>query len=636
MGLKLGYQPALDGIRALSITLVLVFHLGASWLPGGYLGVSVFFTLSGFLITSLLLDERRRTGGIDVRAFYLRRVRRLLPASLLCLGGIAVLASIGTIAERADLRAGVLGAVFQVANWEALLGDRSYGDLFLAPSPVDHFWSLAIEEQFYWVWPLAIAGLTALAGRRGVATALATGFVVLGVGAVATAELLGGDAAYFASWSRFAEIVAGAALAGVLAERSVPRRLSLLAPVALAAIVALAVVTPAGRGWAYGGGLPVFALLSVALIAGVQAHGPVTRLLAREPLPAIGRVSYGLYLFHWPVFTIMDGSSAVVKLAVTAAVTLASYHLVERPVRARRVLAAPAGYLGAAAFTAAAVAVASVALIPTVERRSSAPVVITAALTGATETPSVPAEAAPASLARDETAPKPAEPAIAAEAPAPRPAVVALFGDSVADWLLRDASPSFARSDVTLIDAAVQGCDGAADIPDARGRGGQLLPLPGDCRPWPVAYPEVVENEALPVDTAVLVIGNAPIVDRNVDGRWISPCEDMTWYEADVAARVEYLRPHVGEVVLALPSWGGEKASFLSTDDHLERMACIRRRLTALTDRLGVAAVDLASVLCPAGPTGACSDLREADGTHVDPEDAPFVLGWLLDEVSAR
>src|SRR5437868_12187219 len=136
MGEKLGYRPALDGVRAVSIALVLAFHLGAPWMAGGYLGVSIFFTLSGFLITSLLLSEHVSSGRIDFRAFYVRRLRRLLPAALLCITGIAVLASIGTIAARSDLRAGVLGAVFQVANWEQLLGHHSYADLFLAPSPV--------------------------------------------------------------------------------------------------------------------------------------------------------------------------------------------------------------------------------------------------------------------------------------------------------------------------------------------------------------------------------------------------------------------------------------------------------------------------------------------------------------------
>src|SRR4051812_10430957 len=144
-----GHQPALDGLRGVAVALVLAFHLAIPWASGGYLGVSVFFTLSGFLITSLLLAEHTRTGRLDVRAFYVRRVRRLLPASLLCLAAVTALLAAGVIASRAGAQGDVLGGVLDVANWHALLGHHSYADLFRAPSPLDHFWSLAIEEQFY-------------------------------------------------------------------------------------------------------------------------------------------------------------------------------------------------------------------------------------------------------------------------------------------------------------------------------------------------------------------------------------------------------------------------------------------------------------------------------------------------------
>ena len=217
----------------------------------------------------------------------------------------------------------------------------------------------------------------------------------------------------------------------------------------------------------------------------------------------------------------------------------------------------------------------------------------------------------------------------------PAPTVVALFGDSVADWLVRDAAASFARDDVTLVDAAVEGCDGALGLPDGRGRAGELLAPPEDCREWRDAYPEVVENPALGVDVAVLVVGYAPLVDRLVGGAWVAPCVDLSWYVDDVGGRIAYLRRHVGEVVLALPSWGGSKASFLSSDDHLERTSCIRDALASLATERGVAVVDLASLLCPAGPRGECNDLRAGDGAHVDPEDAPQVLDWLLDAVLA-
>ena len=672
MGGKLGYRPALDGVRALSIALVLVFHLGAPWLEGGYLGVSVFFTLSGFLITSLLLAERSASGRIDVRAFYVRRMRRLLPAAMLVLLGIALLAALGEVAARSDLRGGVLAGVFQVANWHQLLSERSYADLFLAPSPVDHFWSLAIEEQFYWVWPLAMAGLTTVAPRR-VGRILAVGFVVFAASALVTARVAGGDAAYFASWARFPEILAGAALAAALHGRPVPAWAARLAAPSLVAVVALAAFTPAGRGWAYAGGLPLFALLSAALILGVQAPGPVARLLSTEPLPWIGRISYGLYLFHWPVFTILGDAGVAEKLALTGGLTVASYYLVERPIRTGVRLSTRRAFVPAAAGTLLVVAAAVVVLVPTVDRpvRTSEPVVLVAAgapvppRPASTESPAlvafealveepeelvlamalvvsasarssdgtVPvmaADSAPSAVASSRIAPDTFVPdAVAPTATGPR--VVAIFGDSIADWLLRDAAATFDRPDVVVIDAAIEGCDGAVDIPTARGRAGQILPLPADCDEWPVTYAKAVEDPSLLVDVALLMVGNAPIVDRLVGDRWVGPCDDLQWYAEDVTRRIDYLRSHAGRVVLVLPAWGGDKARFLATDDHLERSACIRSRLLALAGDLEVPVIDLAEILCPSGPDGPCSDLRETDGTHVDPDDAALVLGWLLD-----
>ena len=220
-----GYQPALDGVRAIAIVLVILFHLGYSWMPGGYLGVSVFFTLSGFLITSLLLDERSRRNAIRVRSFYARRVRRLLPASLVCIAGVSVLVVRGCARSRHGR--GIVASLLQVANWQQLLAHQSYADLFRAPSAVAHFWSLAIEEQFYWVWPIAIAGITERAARRGRQSVLApivAAYLAFSASALLTARYLSADAVYFASWSRFAEILAGAALAAALTRRTVSQR----------------------------------------------------------------------------------------------------------------------------------------------------------------------------------------------------------------------------------------------------------------------------------------------------------------------------------------------------------------------------------------------------------------------------
>jgi hypothetical protein len=367
----------------------------------------------------------------------------------------------------------------------------------------------------------------------------------------------------------------------------------------------------------------------------VLADGPVTRILSKEPIPWIGRISYGLYLFHWPVFTVLGDAGVVEKLSLTFVLTVASYYVIERPIRTGRVLRVPTLYLQTAAFSLVAVAGIAAAVVPSPHRApvSAEPVVMGQAAAAAIATdPASPPTTTVSSAPISATVGEKAAPTTTTTTP-PAPRTIAVFGDSIADWLLRDSAFTFSRTDMTLIDAAVEGCDAAIDIPEARGRIGQILPLPADCKEWIDAYPAVVENDALPVDVAVLMVGNAPIVDRFVHGRWIGPCDDLSWYITDLAQRVTYLRQHVDEVVFVLPSWGGRKAAFLSTDDHLARSACIRSAMLDLAGRLDVDTVDLADELCPAGPEGECTDLRERDGTHVDPDDAPTVLGWLLDRI---
>ena len=165
-GRPLEHQPALDGLRAVAVTMVLAFHLGTPSFDGGYLGVSLFFTLSGFLLTHLLVAEIERTGHIAVGSYLARRARRLLPAGLLGLLLVIVLGASGAFAPETDVRRGVWAALLQVYNWFDLASGNSYAELFVAPSPIAHYWSLAIEEQFYWVWPMALLLLVRWRRRR--------------------------------------------------------------------------------------------------------------------------------------------------------------------------------------------------------------------------------------------------------------------------------------------------------------------------------------------------------------------------------------------------------------------------------------------------------------------------------------
>ncbi len=168
---SIGHVPGLDGLRGAAVIGVLLFH-AHGWLRGGYLGVDLFFVLSGFLITSILLDEHRRHGRIDLGAFWVRRFRRLMPALLSLVPAIALYAqTLAAPSELASLRADALATLAYVANWRAIFAKRSYWQMFTAPSPLEHTWSLAIEEQFYLVWPIVVVLLLRLGRIRAVLAA---------------------------------------------------------------------------------------------------------------------------------------------------------------------------------------------------------------------------------------------------------------------------------------------------------------------------------------------------------------------------------------------------------------------------------------------------------------------------------
>jgi len=350
------HMPGLDGIRGIAVLLVIAYHFGLGFLPGGFLGVDLFFVLSGFLITSLLLREHGASHRIGLVRFWLRRARRLLPALFVLLLVIAVWAGTTSPFDRNTLRGDILASLAYVANWRFILVGQSYFAQFGTPSPMRHLWSLAIEEQFYILWPLLVfAALSAIAtGRRWVVrlvlALLATAILLSAVLMAAMYNEADPSAAYFGTLTRAHEILIGAAAAALVfarpgLSRLVAGRSSLLAGALTVVVVIIAALLHDTDSGYYFGGSVIFSLIAACLISVVvlaaSSGQPGSRLLGMRPLVAIGAVSYGAYLWHWPMVvwltpetTGQDGLGlGLIRLAGTAAATIASFYLVEQPIR---------------------------------------------------------------------------------------------------------------------------------------------------------------------------------------------------------------------------------------------------------------------------------------------------------------
>ncbi|GGK89670.1 acyltransferase family protein [Mangrovihabitans endophyticus] len=350
------FRADIEGLRAVAVLLVVLSHAGVGAVAGGYVGVDVFFVISGFLITSLLLREVATTGRISMSRFYARRALRLLPAAAL----VCVATLVGARLWLSGLRTGefakdALSATAYVANVRFAITGTDYLDADQTPSPFQHFWSLAVEEQFYLVWPLLIIAATLLWRRRRNATlrplaaALLTLIAVSAVLSV-TETQRSAPWAYFGAHTRAWELGVGALVAiGAGRLSALPGRLrAVLGWGGLAAIGAAAVAY--GPDTAYPGG---FAALPVAGAAAVIAAGVGGRaehgaalVLERAPMRTVGRLSYGWYLWHWPVLMIGPaalgiGASTRNNLVLAAGAFLAAgltYRLVENPLRHRPAL----------------------------------------------------------------------------------------------------------------------------------------------------------------------------------------------------------------------------------------------------------------------------------------------------------
>jgi peptidoglycan/LPS O-acetylase OafA/YrhL len=373
---RLSYSPGLDGLRAIAVMAVLLYHADLTWIPGGFLGVEVFFVISGYLITALLLAEWHQKGRINLKDFWLRRARRLLPALYVLLVVTLTFAVVFLPGEVAKLRADVIAAVGYVTNWFLILGQQSYFESVGRPSLLQHLWSLAVEEQFYLIWPIVLAvglgfGATRLRRRRVLTVAL--------VGAAASALAMalmytpGVDPSrvYFGTDTRATGLLCGAALAFLwspgdkyrpaearhqrlrLSDRgrfrrrwgwTTPLLLDVLSIAALGGLIWFFLHLGEFEPFLYRGGLALVGLTTLAAImAVVHPYAHVgSYLLGSAPMRWVGVRSYGIYLWHWPVFMVTRPDLDVpfgglpllaLRLGITIVLADLSYRLVETPIR---------------------------------------------------------------------------------------------------------------------------------------------------------------------------------------------------------------------------------------------------------------------------------------------------------------
>jgi len=354
---EMGYLPGLDGVRALAVLGVLLYHGDLTWMRGGFLGVDVFFVLSGFLITTLIVEEYSRSGRIDFKRFYLARARRLLPALLLMLVIVGMLAAFVYRESAATFRADALASLFYVTNWWFIFSDASYFEAIGRPPFLQHLWSLAVEEQFYLLWPALVLILLRWRGRRAVfyvalgaalASTLWMAFLAISNGYPQEADP---SRAYFGSDSHIMGLLLGAALAMVWRPGRLSTRLTAGAKAVITAIGILALLGVAYfflfvgeySNFLYRGGFLVLSAIVCVLIAAASHPGaPFGRMIGSQPWRYIGQRSYGLYLYHWPIYVItrpeldipLDGPALLaLRLGLTFAVAELSYRYVEIPIR---------------------------------------------------------------------------------------------------------------------------------------------------------------------------------------------------------------------------------------------------------------------------------------------------------------
>jgi peptidoglycan/LPS O-acetylase OafA/YrhL len=650
-------MPGLDGLRGLAVAAVVLFHLRPEGLPGGFLGVDLFFVLSGFLITSLLLIEldtrrdRRNRGQVDLGRFWARRARRLLPALFITL--VAV-----TFASRrwlpgwqlGRIRGDGLAALAYISNWHDALRNVAYFDSASSPSPFAHLWSLAIEEQIYLLWPLMLLLLYRVLRGRRASLAVAVGVLVT-ASAVAMNFTNDHGFAYLATHTRAQTLLLGALLAVLTthitrsdAPTAAPRTGRVWAVAGTIGLIGLAVMVVRVHGtdaWMYHGGFTLAAGLGVLAVAGAaRGVGPLGVVTAFAPLRVLGRTSYGIYLYHWPVIVFLnEGRTGLqgwtldaVRLAVVAALTTASYLLIEHPIRSGRWRGWPERITAPVAVSGIATLLVLTGLaatsVPTyLAGPGKAPNVPVSVRSPRTPFPTFPSTTVPVAT----TQPSDVE----SNVPRPAPHRIVMIGDSVANSLAPGIVSAAQAQGISVIDQTVSGCGIVTNSEPAMPDGSEIS-FTSACRN---GINGVQNQVAAEEPDLVVVLSTWEAGDRLVDGTHLRP-GSAGWRASlttGLQEMLERVRAHGAEVMFMLeaPRVPGEIRDAIEHGVVATAWPALIRKVA---DTAGAPVVDLGPVVCAGSITHCPTEvdgvrLRPDDGAHFSPQGALTIGGRVLQAI---